>query len=122
MQQDTVTWAAWWRYAAGVLRQAFGEMSAASFWRSSGVAVLSFPVQYWAGLRPLKDTLLIVVITVGSGLVVLLGEYIIKVMRTPAKMMQKAVAEVQKLEAERAAHRTFVVMPKAFAPAYDLKI
>ena len=122
VQKDRVTLAAWLRYVAGLFRHALGEMSAASFWRSSGVAVLSFPLQYWAGLRPLKDTLIIVVITLGSGLAVLLGEYVFRLVRTPAKLMLEAAENIQALEAEKAARRAFIVTPKTFTPAQDLKM
>jgi hypothetical protein len=122
MEKDRTTLSAWKAYETRVLRQAFGEISAASFWRSSGVAVLSFPLQYWAGLRPFHDTIIIVGITLGSGLIVFLVEFTFRLLRAAVKIMQEADQRIKKLEAEKTAQEAFVVTPKNFSPAYDLKI
>lgn len=122
MQRDRTKLAALGTYEASVFRQAWAEISPASFSRSIAFAAVSFLLQWWAGFRPLHDTLTMVGLSLGSGFLVFLCELGLRLLRAPAKIMQEADDKLQKLEAEKKARKAFIVTPKKFSPAYDLTI
>jgi hypothetical protein len=77
------------------------ETSKASFGRGFVVSILALGGQCAAGLRNGHDTLLMVLIAIGAGVLVFLVEFAFKLFRAPAKLARELE---DKIESDQKAH------------------
>jgi hypothetical protein len=117
----------WWQYEKSVFFKACHETSRASIGRGFVVSVLALIGQGAAGLRNSHDTLLMVLISLGAGVLVFGVEFLFKLLRAPAKMAKevKSCLESQKTDFDNEKKRlenTIESLRKPSVPTLEIEI
>ena len=96
MPEDIQFWSYW--------RKAFCEacksVNIASFYRGIVGGVVSLLLQVGVGLKPPSDLKLMVTITLGSAALVVISEFVLNLVRAPAKLARQTKQEIDRLKKE----------------------
>jgi len=96
-----ISFAEWRQYEANVFFKACRETSRASLGRGLLVTLAAAIGRWWYGFMAQHEIWAQILIFIGAGVVVYLGEFLFKLLRAPAKMKKEADGKLLELEKEK---------------------